>query len=97
MSDTVKKEIRVFPDYCSTGVWFDYGNVEPQSLGISEGLQLALKYWHDTWEFAITRWGDETLTPLVSQRYIDRWNEDGKKLCELMSKENDKFVFIYIP
>jgi hypothetical protein len=88
----------VFPDYCSSGVWINGGhNADPETLGISPGLQLALQYWHEAWEFNIggqfeMDWDPEKPTR-VSKDYIQRWKKDGYKLCNLMSAENDKYRF----
>lgn len=95
MNDTHKTEVKVFPDYCSTGLWLNGANADPDELGISEGLQLALKYWHEIWEFGISLYTDSDIeSPALYNQYTERWKTDGKKLCELMSQENDKFVFV---
>lgn len=92
-----KPIVKVFPDYCSTGVWLPDGcNAEPDELGISPSLQLALKYWHEVWEFNIADIGDDRFNPRTSERYVNRWIDDGKKLAELMTVENDKYVFVYM-
>ena len=91
-----KPIVKVFPDYCSTGLWMPQGcNVEPSELGISPGLQLALKYWHEVWEFTLSGLDDDRIMHRVSERYVSRWVDDGKKLAELMSAENDKYEFVY--
>lgn len=57
---TEKIKVKVFADYGSTGVWMPDGcNANPTELGISPGLQLALKYWHEMWEFTIENFSDE--------------------------------------
>lgn len=100
--------IKVFPDYCSTGLWIGYtdedrkngcpngcGSIEPDELGVSEGLQLALKYWHEIWEGFSSFDDDGNCIQHYSDFYIDRWKEDGRSLAKLMSAENDKYEFIY--
>jgi hypothetical protein len=85
--------IKLFPDYCSTGLWREDGcNVDPKELGISEGLQIALKYWHEVWEFNIAE-DDDDLKSKRSQKYIQRWKADGKKLAVLMTIESDDYEF----
>lgn len=94
-----KEIIRVFPDYCSSGVWGsgdNRGNMDPEELGISEGLQLALKYWHDYWEATIVQFDENGESIRIGQYYIDKWITDGKKLCELMTAENDRYEFVYV-
>lgn len=96
MKNIDKTEVEVLPYPCSTGVWVNGANVKPNELGVSEELQLALKYWHEIWEFGISWYSDSDIeTPDVYAQYVEGWAADGKKLCELMSQENDKFVFVY--
>lgn len=89
-----KRTVLVFPDYCSSGLWLEHINIEPSEVAMSEGLQIALKYWHEVWEFSIAD-HVEGSTSKCSQRYINRWAEDGRKLAALMSAENDKYFFVY--
>lgn len=83
-----KEIVRVFPDYCSSGVWVEGGNADPEELGISSTLRIALKYWHWIWEDRI---GDDQKLP---QFYFDQWKEDGKTLVAAMNAENDKYEFV---
>lgn len=106
----MKRIIEVMPDYSSSGLWLMYTEEElkdpqkwgrhimiyPQIAGVSEPLQIALKYWHEVWEFEIAGGADPDFKPKVSQKYMDRWGRDGKKLAALMSAENDKYEFIYV-
>lgn len=95
-----KTLVKVFPDYMSTGVWIDGVNVSPEQIGISPGLQLALQYWHEMWEFVIAdnryEYEGEMLgePPMCSPEYEQRWRADGAKLVELLNAENDKYMFV---
>ncbi len=91
----MKQIVLMFPDYCSTGLWYPGGyNLDPTELGVSSGLQLALKYWHEVWEFTIADSGG-IYKPTASENYIARWIEDGKILAALLTAENDKYEFEY--
>lgn len=91
-----KKLILVFPDYCSPGLWGEDGKaLDPSEVGVSPGLQVALKYWHEMWEFNIVDLDDDRYTRRLSDRYVSRWVEDGKKLAALMSAENPNYRFEY--
>jgi len=80
------------------GKFGDHANVDAEEVGVSPGLALALKYWHEMWEFNIadseeaSTW---TMRARPSKKYIARWAEDGRKLAQLLSAENDKYEFIY--
>ena len=95
-----KEIVKIFPDYCSSGVWDSNGcNCDPDEFGISPGLRIALKYWHDFWEYQIANIssdaaGNPIIEALVPERLINQWREDGHKLAELMSAENDRYEFI---
>ena len=45
-----KKQIRIFPDYCSSGIWGETGNMCESDINMDTATRLALKYWHFTWE-----------------------------------------------
>lgn len=92
----MKIQVKVFADYSSTGLWVNGANDCPENLGVSSGLQLALKYWHEMWEFYIADDDSDTKNK-ASSGYVWRWMEDGRKLAELMSAENDKYDFVYKP
>lgn len=98
----MKTIVKVFPDYCSSGVWLDGYNCDPDELEVSPALQLALKYWHEAWEFIIAEdtddFGDDhpIMKKKMTDAYVARWHEDGRKLVEMMSAENDKYEFVYV-
>jgi len=99
----MKEIIRVFPDYCSSGLWSETGNVEPEELGITDaGIILALKYWHWIWEFEIAKsepenWEfDHRKFHGLSDYGVKVWKEDGQKIVdELNTKYGDKYEFVY--
>lgn len=105
-----KRQVDVFPDYTSTGLWlvstkeerklhessWEHVSICPSDVFVSPTLQLALKYWHDMWEFCIAHQYSESDTKFaMSKSYVDKWKEDGKKLAELMSAENQNYEFVY--
>lgn len=91
-----KKIAKVFPDYCSTGVWVDGANADPEFLGVSIGLRIALDYWHQYWEGALSGDWDENghIPSKVGEFWKQRWVEDGKILVQLMNEENDEYKFV---
>jgi hypothetical protein len=92
---TERKTILMFPDYMSSGLWKDHVNVEPSSLGVSPELQLALKYWHEVWEFVIAYNDNDNRKWTVSKSYIERWMQDGNKLAKMLTKQSKKYKFVY--
>lgn len=93
----MKPKIRVFPDYCSSGLW-DVEGVNLDEAGFETVLGtsnlLALKYWHNIWEFEIACF-DDSEKPRVSEEYIKEWDEDGQKLVEQFNKCQDTYEFVY--
>jgi len=93
--------IFVFPDYTSTGLWraSNGHNVEPSSLCISSGLQIALKYWHRYWELNLVdddMMADEIQElPYFKKVAIAKWIVDGYELARLMTNENENYEFQY--
>jgi len=92
-----KETIRVFPDYCSSGLWTDTYNTEPEDLGITDkGILIALKYWHHFWEFNIAKGGQEDVECKVSNLGISNWKKAGKEIVKLLNKNyGKKYKFIY--
>ena len=94
--------IYVFPDYCSTGLWraSNGHNVDPAQLGVSSGLQIALKYWHRYWELILCEAVDmyaeeEPELPYWAKAATAKWVVDGYELARLMTNENENFEFQY--
>lgn len=82
-------KIKVFPDYCSTGLWDKEtgANIDVPRY-VSDELRIALKYWHDNWEFFIT---PGSCSPL----YYLRWQDDGRTLTKrLNSYLVDEYEYI---
>ena len=96
MSKITKKTVKIFPDYCSTGVWVDGGNADPESLGISEGLRIALDYWHQYWEDNLSGIWDKSgnyIASTVGVYWKKKWIVDGHTLVRLMNEENVNYEF----
>lgn len=91
-----KKLVRVFPDYCSSGVWIEGGNADPEELGISPELQIALEYWHQYWENVLCgEFTDDGWTPAtVGEYWKQKWVTDGETLVRLMNEENSEYEFV---
>jgi hypothetical protein len=106
-----KRLVELFPDYCSTGLWLVYteeelkqgtfgyhASVDADELGISPGLQIAIKYWHWIWEDLIGDSSeDSTFKNKMSKEYVQKWIEDGFTLAAALSTENDNYIFQYKP
>ncbi len=85
-----KATIRVFPDYCSTGIWSMTANISPESIGIRDhAILMALKYWHWTWEFLI-------VDGKLSKSACQTWKADGQKLVDQLNRQyGKKYNFVY--
>lgn len=96
---TNKINIRVFPDFMASGFWKTpedgHGMIEASQFEgiVPDALLLAVKYWHEVWEFIIA---DEFKEYKCSAKYKNRWEEDGKYLVELMSQAQEVYNFIYV-
>lgn len=94
----MKPKIKVFPDYCSSGLWEAETGVNLSEHKFEDLLGksnlLALKYWHCLWEFNIACFADNE-QPKASERFIAEWNEDGKELVKQFNLCQDQFEFIY--
>lgn len=88
------KTYKVFPDYCSTGLWDSETGVNediPKYVPIQ--LAIMLRMWHELWEFAIA---DDVFTPKskMSTQYIDRWNDDGRYIVYLLNAlGSDTYIY----
>lgn len=94
-----KKQIRIFPDYCSSGVWSDVGNMDESEINMDTATRLALKYWHFTWE----QWDIDmpSLQPhSPSKQWINgfykEWWEDGKRIACLIASFNPDLDVVYM-
>lgn len=73
---------KVYPDYQSTGFWVEgVCNCEVPDYFPDE-LKIAIKYWHYVWELT----QDHNCESVMSKMYKEEWNEDGKKLVNLMNR-----------
>lgn len=94
----MKKTIRVFPDYASSGLW--ESNPEGGGVNMDESevahcvpthLMIALKYWHRCWEDYGEGWAEQ-----VGSIYADQWEQDGITIVDAMNACQDEFEFVYI-
>lgn len=91
----MKLRIKVMPDHMSSGLWNEATHAMMDVDEFLEGTftrtdTLALKYWHEVWEFFITE-GKATLS------YQSGWNEDGQALVDQWNKQQDVYEFVYQP
>lgn len=91
----MKEVIRVFPDYCSSGLWHGRGgyNMDEESfLDVLDSTDLmALKYWHHSWEASMDSFGC-----LLSKRWQDNWEQDGQLLVDSWNAKQEKYQFVYV-
>lgn len=92
----MKEVIRVFPDYCSSGLWHgrDGANMDEEAFldVLTRSDLLALKYWHSAWECAV----DSMEGCSLSKRWQDMWEQDGQTLIDLWNAKQDKYEFVYV-
>lgn len=88
-----KPKIKVFPDYMSTGCWNEDGaNCDvPECVGVAN--MLALKYWHEIWEYFIADNFEEN-ERTASPEYIALWADDGEALVVEFNKCQDEYEFL---
>ena len=90
--------INVFCTYTSTGLWdAETGrSIEPEEIAddVSPILLLALKLWHEIWEYAILP--DVDRGPRMSKMYCERWQEYGKFLVMEMNATQGHYNFVYV-
>lgn len=91
----MKQIIRVFPDYCSSGLWDEHGNLDERDFEsvLSASQLLALKYWHQIWEASMGSYG---LSCSYSKLWQDKWEADGKALVTSFNECQDIYEFVYI-
>lgn len=90
----MKTKIKVFPDHLSSGLW-DYKTGNSLELDSFIGVlsyteRMAIKYWHEAWEFLIT---NEKLS--MSKSYKTQWLKDGETLVTNLNVNSYNFEFIY--
>lgn len=90
------KTIRIFPDYCSSGIWSEYGNMDVSQINIDKMTELALYYWHWTWEL----WEiDIGIHEKPSKEWLDgfyrQWWEDGAVIAREIQKQNPELFVVY--
>lgn len=90
------KTIRIFPDYCSSGIWSECGNMDVSQINIDKMTELALYYWHWTWE----QWElDLGLHAAPSKKWLEdvytQWWEDGTVIAREIQKQNPELFVVY--
>jgi len=95
----MKKQLRVFPDYCSSGLWSEIGETSVEAYNISTMTKLALKYWHVLWE----QWDidmPEIREGVPSKQWIHgfyrEWWEDGKAIAQDIQASNPEVDVVYM-
>jgi hypothetical protein len=91
----------VFPDFCSTGVWDQKSGVNVDVPDYMPNVvQMALKYWHFTWETYIATYHPDE-TSKCSRAFFNEWQEDGEAITDVMNHyaciESTGDVFEYKP
>lgn len=87
--------IKVFPDYCSTGLWENHANIDVEQFEwLPPSLVIALKYWHFAWERAHDYMG---CTWSGGKEYYEEWYEDGQEIVNNLDAYGYKFgvEFVY--
>ena len=88
------KTYKVFPDYCSTGLWDSETGVSediPKYIPIQ--LVIMLRMWHELWEFAIADYVRAHKSKM-SWQYIERWDEDGRYIVYLLNTlGSDTYIY----
>lgn len=95
----MKKTIRIFPDYASSGLW--ESNPEGGGANMDESevahcipahLMIALKYWHLVWEDHAEHWAKyESKITCAHQ-----WEQDGIAIVDAMNACQEEFNFVYV-
>lgn len=88
--------IKVFPDYCSSGLWEGGANCDESEFeGVLNASDfVALKYWHFIWEcFADD--GCSTKLVKLSPSFWEQWVKDGKDMVDGWNTKQDVFKFVY--
>jgi len=84
-----KRIVKVFPDYCSSGLWENGVNMDESEVNLSAIDLIALRYWHEIWEFFIA-------DGISSEKYIKRWNKDGQQMVDSWNTKQDEIQYVYL-
>ena len=101
----MKIDIKVFPDYMSSGFWdkltgvscdeSEFAHVLPQNL------MTGFKYWHWAWEHYSEMWetqieyAEHNGGNINSRVYIEQFDIDGQEFVNEMNKCQDQYNFVY--
>lgn len=94
-----KKQIRVYPDYCSSVVWNEHGaNMDESELNMDTSTRLALKYWHwmwETWDIDILELHETPVEEWWIEEIYGEWWKDGKAIVEAIAQQNPDIDVVY--
>lgn len=91
------KTIKIFPDYCSSGIWDENGaSMDISEINIDDITKTALYYWHWMWE----KWElDLGLHSAPSKKWLEdvykQWWEDGAAIAREIQKQNPELLVVY--
>ena len=88
----MKRVIKVFPDYLSSGLWGNNGGSiceSEVSHCVSPIAMIALKYWHMTWDVYNESWNKGDIC-------TNKWEADGLLIVDTMNASQDEFHFVYV-
>lgn len=92
-----KKIVKIYPDYCSSGLWDENGaSMCDGEINMTPITQVALKYWHWTWE----KWDiDQSLTDAPPEHWLagcyKDWYDDGVLVTQAIQEQNPELEIQY--
>lgn len=91
------RTIKVFPDYCSSGLWENHTNLDESSFeGVLNHVDfMALKYWHNVWEFNVNDGTTNNDTDKLRDSYWAKWEKDGRDMVDAWNEKQSEFKFVY--
>lgn len=91
------KTIKIFPDYCSSGIWDENGaSMDISEINIDKMTELALYYWHWTWEqWEIDIGVHEKPTKEWLNGFYRKWWEDGAVIALEIQNQNPELLVVY--
>ena len=92
----MKQIVRVFPDFCSSGLWSEKPSVNYWSEDFLDVLSpidlLALKYWHLSWEMSM----DFENGCKNNLSWQAQFEKDGQTIVDAWNAKQDIYEFIYV-
>lgn len=87
------KTVRIFPDYCSSGIWTDEGNTSLTCLGIQDDvIEIAMRNWHNVLEYILV----EDCRKLFSDEFYKKWVKDGEKIVTYLNNQHVHNGYVFI-